>query len=114
MDILVGASSADIRCQQTVTLESTLQLPSLLNPESTIREWLEDPRGRFVFRATFKDAFAELNMDPDAYAQNGATRGSFSMDGIMDMPIRSVIHFRESILPMPADDLIDAMLKQVR
>jgi len=30
-DILIGASSADIRCMQTVNLKSTLELPSLLN-----------------------------------------------------------------------------------
>ena len=34
-DILIGASSADIRCVQTVTLQSTLKLPSILNCEST-------------------------------------------------------------------------------
>ncbi len=30
-DILIGASSADIRCVQTVTLKSTLELPCVLN-----------------------------------------------------------------------------------
>lgn len=113
IEILVGASSADIRCTQTITLQSTLNLPPLLNPESTIREWLEDPRGRVVFVATFKDAMKELKLNPDEYSRAGETRGMYPMDGIMDMPIRSVIHFRESVLPMPADHLIDTMLKQV-
>ena len=37
-DILIGASAADIRCTGDVTLHSTLELPCLLNRESTVRE----------------------------------------------------------------------------
>jgi len=44
-EILVGASSADIRQRASVNLESTLALPSLLNKESTIAEWLADHVG---------------------------------------------------------------------
>ncbi len=44
-DILVGASSADIRLQAVVTLKSTSNLPTLLNRESTVRDWMNDPRG---------------------------------------------------------------------
>ncbi len=47
-DILIGASSGDIRCKQTVTLESSLELPCQLNRESTLREWIEDSRGKSV------------------------------------------------------------------
>src|SRR5512139_3662452 len=47
-DILIGASSADIRCALTVALESTLHLPCILDKESTIREWMADPRGNAV------------------------------------------------------------------
>ena len=55
-DILIGASAADIRGRQTVTLQSTAQLPSLLSRESTIRDWLEDARpGRF--RAGVSDGY---------------------------------------------------------
>jgi beta-glucosidase len=44
-DILIAASAADIRHTLTVTLESTLSLPCILDRESTIREWMADPRG---------------------------------------------------------------------
>ena len=47
-DILIAASAADIRHSLTVTLESTLNLPCLLDKESTIREWTADPRGNVV------------------------------------------------------------------
>ena len=56
-DILIGASSADIRHTLTTTLESTLDLPCLIDKESTIREWMADPRGAAVLGPAFrKDA----------------------------------------------------------
>ena len=48
-DILIGSSAADIRQALAVTLESTLSLPCILDRESTIREWMADPRGKAVF-----------------------------------------------------------------
>ena len=48
-DLLIAASAADIRQTLTVTLESTLNLPCILDKESTIREWMDDPRGKLVF-----------------------------------------------------------------
>jgi beta-glucosidase len=52
-DILIAASATDIRDTLTVTLESTLDLPCILNRESTIREWSKDPRAEAVFEAFF-------------------------------------------------------------
>jgi len=31
---------------------------------------------------------------------------------LMDMPLPGVLHFQESALPMPADDLVDGLLAQ--
>ena len=53
-DILIGASAADIRQALTVTLESTLNLPCILDRESTIREWMADPRGQSRLRALLR------------------------------------------------------------
>ena len=58
-DILLGASAADIRGAERVTLCSTLKLPCLLNRESTVREWLEDPAGRPVFDPMYRQIRAQ-------------------------------------------------------
>ncbi|NJM40749.1 MAG: glycosyl hydrolase, partial [Anaerolineae bacterium] len=58
-NILVGASSADIRCNATVTLRSTLELPSLLHPQSTVRDWLDDSHGKPVFEPMFSQMMAQ-------------------------------------------------------
>lgn len=69
VEILVGASATDIRGRATVDLVSTLDLGSLLNPLSTVGDWLADRRGRAVSERVLKPAMAGLRQaidgDPD-------------------------------------------------
>lgn len=114
-DILVGASSADIRGTETVTLKSTLALPSLLNRESTPREWLEDPRGKAVFGPAFK---ALLGPMLDAFGERYETEEGGELDlsipgFLLDMPLRDVLGFQWNALPKPVDEIVDELLAQV-
>ncbi len=112
-DILIGASSADIRCQQTVTLHSTLSLPSLLTPESTIREWLDDPRGKVVFAPMLQQMMAGMNQfmggDSDAHEMIGMDM----MGMVLDMPLMAILHFQDAALPASPEDLVNGLLYQV-
>jgi threonine aldolase len=56
---LIAASAADIRQTVTVTLQSTVELPCILDKESTMREWLADPRGKAVFGPAYAQMEAE-------------------------------------------------------
>ena len=111
-DILIGASSADIRCTQTVTLQSTLELPCLLNRESTLRDWMEDPRGKRRLRSAFP-----ANDSPDAgRLWRGRRRGSW--DGHYGLFNGNAVTgacstSRRMPLPMPPEDLVDGLLAQV-
>ncbi len=110
-DILIGASSTDIRCSATVTLHSTLELPSILNRNSTLREWTEDPLGMNVLaplypqmqnqmRAVFGgDAFEHIGMDP--------------MGFMMDTPLMDVLHFIDSPLPTSPEETVDELLVKI-
>jgi len=113
-DILIGASSADIRCTQTVTLHSTQKLPSLLNPASTIREWLDDPRGRVVFAAVFQQMMDGMNQvmggDSDAHEMIGMDM----MGMVLDMPLLSVLYFQDAALPATPEDIVNGLLYQVQ
>ncbi len=108
-DLLVGASSADIRTSLAVTLQSTLDLPCILDREFTIREWLEDPRGKTVFEPMFQQMTAQMSniLGSDS---NELAAGMDLLGFLMDMPLPGVLHFQESVLPMPADDLVDGLL----
>ncbi len=110
-DILIGASSADIRCKQTVTLQSTVQLPSLLDRASSVSEWLEDERGRRILTeyvhgqpADFQAAFGEL----------GAERIRIDMESFfMSLPLPSRLGFLNVDLPGTPDKIVDELLSKL-
>jgi beta-glucosidase len=112
-DILIGASAADIRCSATVTLRSTAKLPCLLNCESTIRDWMEDPRGRAVFEQMFQQLKSQMLAMFGGGDAEGASIGMDTMGFIMEMPLLAVLHFQDSALPVSPEEMVDGLLKQV-
>jgi len=108
-DILIGASANDIRGRKPLTLQSTLILPSLLHTESTIREWIGDPRGKLVVDPILKQILERMGK---IFGGGEKPEEAVSQE-LMDMPLRSILHFQEDALPMPADDLVASLLAQV-
>ena len=108
-DILIGASASEIRFSETVTLQTTLDLPCLLNRESTIREWVDDPRGLQVCDPVLQQMMERMGKIFGA----GEKPAEAVTQELMDMPLLSILHFQEKELPLPADDLVDSMLAQV-
>jgi beta-glucosidase len=106
-DILVGASSADIRLQQVVTLESTVQLPCILNRASTLREWLDDPRGRQV--PLIQQTIAQMDAMFDGAEELGLDPKGF----MLDMPLVDMLNFQGDALPAAPDQIVDGLLAQV-
>jgi beta-glucosidase len=114
-DILVASSALDIRETLTVTLESTLSLPCILDNESTIREWMEDPRGKAVFGPFFAQMEAQSRQvfgGGDGQDGKESAIGMDVMEMFYDMPLVSVLLFQQSALPMPAEDIVDGLLTQ--
>ncbi len=113
-DLLIGASAADMRATLTVTLQSTLALPCLLDKESTVQEWLDDPRGRAVVEPTFQLMMAQMGQafgGGDGSESDGAI--GMDMTGfIMQMPLASILGFQDALLPAPADEIVEGLLRQ--
>ena len=108
-DILIGASAADIRCRLAVMLQSSLDLPCRLDDESTIREWMDDRRGK----AVLGPVLAQMQEQAQRALGNSEEFGGLDMmEMFVDMPLPSVFLFLESSLPMPADDLVAGLLAQ--
>ncbi|MFZ2095964.1 MAG: glycoside hydrolase family 3 C-terminal domain-containing protein [Anaerolineales bacterium] len=110
-DILVGASSADIRNIQKVQLQSTLKLPSLLKRDSTVREWLEDPRGQAVLAPLVQQMTSQMQA-----ILGGAGSEGIGMDlsgFMMDMPFTDMLHFFGGSLPNSPEDIVDGLLARV-
>ena len=112
-DILIGASSTDIRCVQTVTLQSTQELPSLLNRESTLRDWMDDPQGRPVFEPLFQQMTAQMRATFDVGQDEESGIGMETMNFMLELPLRDIFYFQEAALPMAPEDLVDSLLSQL-
>ena len=110
-DILIGSSAADIRQALAVTLESTLSLPCILDRESTIREWMADPRGKAVFGPFYAQMEEQSRKMFGGGDENVA--GMDFMDMLGDMPLVSVMMWQQDALPMHPEDLVDGLLAQV-
>jgi beta-glucosidase len=113
-DILIGASSRDIRCKETVTLQSTMQLPTLLNEESTMREWLDDPRGKVVFAPMYQQMMAGTKQAMAGDGDESEMIGMDIMSMLMDMPLASILHFQERSLPAAPEAIIADLLQKAR
>jgi len=111
-DLLVAASAADIRQVLTVTLESTLSLPCILDKESTIREWMTDPRGAAALGPVYPKMEEESRK---MFGGEGgeSTIGMDFMDMLGDMPLVSVLMWQQSTLPRHPEDMVDGLLQQV-
>ena len=110
-DILIGASAADVRARLTVNLKSTLTLSCLLNRDSTIREWLEDPRGEAVLRPMMEMAMAQMSQAMGVGQEGGLDMG---MEFMMDTPLLVILNFMEAMLPTPPEEIVATLLDQVK
>ena len=112
-DILIGASSADIRFVETVTLQSTLDLPSILSRESTLREWLADPRGKRVCEPLLQKVMEPMKA---AFGGGDETEGA-AMDAtgfFMEITLLDLLYFQANMLPTSPEEIVDDLLAQVR
>ena len=105
-DILVGRSSADICLQATVQLESTQELPCLLTAESTIREWLADPRGAQVLQPLLQQITVQANEDDGEL-------GLEIMRFAADMPLEPILDWFGGKLPGTSEQIIAQLLAQL-
>ncbi len=110
-DILIGASSADIRHSLTVTLETTLDLPCLIDKESTIREWMADLRAKEVLGPVIRQI--ETNSRELFGSDDHEGMDMDVMEMFSDMPLVSVLMFQQDTLTMPADEMVDGLLMQI-
>ncbi len=119
-DLLIAASAADIRHSITVTLESTLSLPSILDKESTIREWMVDPRGEPLVASyvdKIRDEAYKMFGGGEAGEDRYATEGEIGMDVMEmfnDMPLISVMMFQQRLWSKHPEEIVDDLLTEVQ
>jgi beta-glucosidase len=112
-DILIGASSADIRITETVTLQSSLVLPSILDRASSLQDWLNDPRGKDAAEVEIRNLMAQMARRFGIDESEKRALGMDMMTFMLDMPLVSLFEFHETNLDVPADKLVDTLLARV-
>lgn len=112
-DILVGASSADLRGAVRVTLQSTAALPSLLGPMSTLSEWLEDPAGRAALEPIYQQAMAAMVASVGSDGEERAAEEAAAMVFLAQVPLVDLLEFMGDGLPAAPAALVQGLLHQV-
>jgi beta-glucosidase len=110
-DILVGASSADIRGVATVTLQATAPLPSLLGRLSTLRQWLDDPAGRAVIEPLYAQIKAGVQAVAGA-SGDGESDMEF-LQFLLEVPLPDMLEFQGNALPAAPGQIVAGLLRQV-
>lgn len=105
-DLLIGSSSAEIHCCETVTLRSTEQLPSLLHSQSTLNDWLNDPRGKLILQPLLDQMIAQRE------EFNGDIQSS-SFNFLRELHLKDLLYFQANDLPASPEEIIAALLDQV-
>jgi beta-glucosidase len=113
-DILIAGSAADIRHTLTVALESTLDLPCILDRESTLREWMADPRGKSAFGPFYKQMEEGIRKMFGDREGDESSIGIDAMGMMGDMPLVSVLMWQKGTLGTHPEELVDRLLAQVR
>jgi len=108
-EILIGSSSQDIEAVLPVKLKSTQKLPCILNRESTIKEWEQDPYGGPFFR--------ELKgMLMGAIGENAIKDATLGVDYEVLMqndPLENILRSLPGITIPDPIAMVDMLLEQV-
>ncbi len=110
-DILVGSSSADIRCTQTITLKSTIKLPCRLTIQSTVGDWIKDPIGRLVLAECLRSLPARIQHD-----FGGITKDAFGeeISGFtLAATLPNKFHDFENELTTTPEEIVNELLARV-
>ena len=103
-DILVGTSSADIHLTQRVELTQGTDVHSLLNKNSILKDWMQDPQGAEVVQPILDSVFAHVDND---------SLGADMADFFQDLPVTKLLGFNAGQLDRSPDEIVDEMLRKL-
>ena len=90
-DILIGASSRDIRLKETVRVESTVELPYEYTINTNVGDILADPEAEEVFN----ELLSEYLEGTDLFEMLGGRKSEMMEAMLKYMPLRALVMFSE-------------------
>jgi beta-glucosidase len=112
-DILIGSSSAEIHHRETVMLQSTFEKPSILNRNSTLGDWLEDPLGKAAMGPLYQQIMGPLRVTMGGKADEEDSLNVEALAYLLSLPLADVLEFPGVSLPAAPRELVEQLLKQV-
>ena len=107
-DILVGSSAKDIHLTQRVTLTESTDLPSLIHMESTMGEWMEDPRAAKAIEPIMQQMMAAFG------SNDSASIGMDPTHFLKDLPLTVLLRFfNDGSSYVSPEDIVANMVNQV-
>lgn len=111
-EILIGASSRDIRLRATVTLASTQKLSSNLNIDSTMHEWFNDHKGKSLIDDIIAQQVKLMKVKKVGVENDEQVREDL-LRWVVDRPLSTFLKSVETDLPMSAEALLKSFLIRV-
>ena len=112
-DILIGASSADIRCVETVTLHSTLKLQSILTFTSTFGDWMSDPQAKAYFDPLYQQIIGPLRVALGGKEDQEDSLGIDALSYLYSLPLADVLEFPGLALNASPEEIVNELLCQL-
>jgi beta-glucosidase len=112
-DVLIGSSSADIRSRLTLSVKSTVDLPCVLNIESTISDWMSEPKGKKIFLPLFHEILQAIHVGPLNELPENPDDVSEFLTFLMEMPLIKALGFVQDAFTKPAEEIVNQLLRQV-
>lgn len=109
-EIMVGSSAAAIHLRQTVTMTAGTPIPSLLDMESTLGDWLDDARGREMV-----EPMVQMMVGSSENETMNDALGTDMTAFFRDLPLVVMLNFQASSLGgATPDGIVKDMLSQVK
>lgn len=113
-DIMIGSSSTNIHHVETVTLQSTVRLPSVLSHYSTFGDWLLDKRGKVAFETIYKQIIGPLRVTLGGKADEETSLSPEVLAYLLSLPLIDVLEFPGISLQDTPSVMVDQLLRQVQ
>lgn len=109
-EILVGSSAHDIHLRQTVTMTVGTPLPSILNMESTLGDWLDDPNGHAMV-----EPMVQMMVGGQEDADMSDALGADMMTFFRDLPLVVMLNFQANALGgVTPESIVENLLTDVQ
>lgn len=107
-EILVGQSSADIGLKESVYVEAPRNRVAPLQRYSTLKEWLNHPRGQVVLESALAQFMKSIEQ-----TFGEAVLASDAIEWAKDLPLDVVFAFWGQNLNMTSEELVENLLAQL-